>query len=199
MFDFDRLNHRWLAVQVRSGWELKTAIGLRERGYEELVPTYEQKRKRSDRTVTLRVPLFTGYVFLRFQADNPEPIISVPGVMRFVGVANSPLPIEDSEIDALRITSKAASRCGPWPFLEVGEEVEIQRGPLYGLKGKIVRFENRRRLIINVNLLMKSAFVEIEEHEVTPVSTLRKDKMGAVVYSNNRVPACSSEVSSLIA
>jgi transcription termination/antitermination protein NusG len=198
MLDFDRLNHRWLAVQVRSGWEIKTAIGLRERGYEELVPTYEQKRKRSDRTVTLHVPLFTGYVFLRFQADNRQPIISVPGVIRFVGMANSPSPIEDSEIDALRITSKAAGRCGPWPFLEVGEEVEIQKGPLSGLKGKVVRFENRQRLIINVNLLMKSAFVEIEDHEVAPVNPPRKE-MGAVVSRKNRGSTCNAAVSSWIA
>lgn len=148
---------------------MKTAFGLRERGYEELVPSYQQRRKWSDRTVTVQVPLFAGYVFLRFRADNKQPIITIPGVIRFVGMADTPIPIEDSEIESLRITSKAADRCGPWPFLEVGQEVEIQHGPLYGLKGKIVRFQNKQRLIVNVNLLMKSAFVEIEGDEVTPV------------------------------
>lgn len=80
-----------------------------------------------------------------------------------------PVPIEDSEIHALQVATSAAVGWGPWPFINIGQEVEIRRGPLSGIRGTLVRFNNRQRLIITVNLLMQSAFVEIEGDEVTPI------------------------------
>ena len=168
MRGFDNLNDRWVAVQVRAGWEIKAARGLRQRGYEELVPSSQQRRRWSDRIKTMEVPLFTGYVFLRFRTDKEQPVITTPGVIRFVGVSNTPIAIDDCEMEALQIASKATYRCGPWPFLQVGQEVEVRNGPLYGLKGKIIRFKNKQRIIITVNLLQQSAFVEIEDHEIAP-------------------------------
>lgn len=166
----DNLHNRWVAAQVRAGWEMKIGCGLRQRGYEELIPSYQQKRRWSDRIKTVEVPLFTGYVFLRFRADNRQPVVSTPGVIRLVGTGNTPIPIDDSEIEALQIANKATSRCGPWPFLQVGQEVEVRNGPLYGLKGKIIRFKNKQRIIISLNLLQQSAFVDIEDHEIAPIS-----------------------------
>jgi transcription antitermination factor NusG len=169
MLDFAHLDNHWLAVQVRSNWELQTAYILKDRGYEEFVPCYNQKRKWSDRVKTVRVPLFTGYVFCRFRADNHHAIISVPGVIRFVGQGNTPLPIDDAEIEALQITTRSTANFGPWPFLAAGHDVEVRNGPLRGLRGTVVRCKNTQRLIISVNLLQRSAFVEIDEHEVTPI------------------------------
>lgn len=169
MLDFAHLDNHWLAVQVRSSWELRTAFILRDRGYEEFVPCYKQTRKWSDRTKTVQVPLFTGYVFCRFRADNRQAIISTPGVIRFAGKGDMPLPIEDFEIEALQIATRSAATCGPWPFLDAGHDVEIRSGPLRGLRGTIVRCKNAQRLILSVNMLQRSAFVEIDGHEVTPI------------------------------
>jgi transcription antitermination factor NusG len=169
MVNFSTFHNRWLALQVRPGWEMKTARSVRERGYEELVPSYRQQYRWSDRRVTRDVPIFTGYVFIRFHADNKQPIISVPGVIRFVGMGNTPVPIEDSQMHALQVAMKSEARLGPWPYLNIGHEVEIRQGPLCGLRGTIVRFDNKKRLIITVDLLNQSAFVEIEGHEVIPI------------------------------
>jgi transcription termination/antitermination protein NusG len=169
MVNFANFHNRWLALQVRPGWEMKTARSVRARGYEELVPSHRHEHTWSDRKITRDVPIFTGYVFIRFRADNEQAIISVPGVIRFVGMGNTPVPIEDSQMQALQVATRAAARLGPWPYLGIGHQVEIRRGPLCGLRGTIVRFENKQRLIITVNLLKQSAFVEIEGHEVIPI------------------------------
>jgi transcription antitermination factor NusG len=165
-FDFDRLHNHWLAVQVRSGREIGTAAGLRERGYEEFVPLCQQKRRWSDRTKVVNVALFTGYVFCRFDAANPYPIISTPGVLTIVGGKHSPVPVNNSEIEALQISDRAQAECRPCTFLDVGQRVEIRSGPLSGLSGIVVRFKNRHRLIISISLLRKSVAIELDSHSV---------------------------------
>jgi transcription antitermination factor NusG len=184
MFDSHRLDNCWLAIQVRSGWELRTAEALRASGYEEFVPLHEQKRERSGRTGIVRVPLFTGYVFFRFEARNERPVVLIPGVIRFVGTRNSPVPIQISEIESLQIASRARANWGPHPYLEFGATVEIYSGPLCGLKGNIVRFKNKSRLVISVNLIRESVFVEVEEHDVRPIVPLSMDTRN-LCYNHN--------------
>jgi transcription antitermination factor NusG len=187
MVNFANFHDRWLAIQVRPGWEMKTARSVKERGYEGFVPSCRQQRRWSDRITTRDAPIFTGYVFVRFRAENKQAIISIPGVLRFVGMGNTAVPIDDSEIQALQVAAKAAAKWGPWPFLNIGQEVEIRQGPLCGLRGKLVRFDKKQRLIITVNLLRQSAFVEIEGHEVTPIG--RSDSvLDRECLSRYRVP-----------
>lgn len=166
--DFETLDRRWLCVQVKSGGEFRSALCLNERGYETFVPAFEQKRQWSDRTKIVQVPLFTGYVFLRFSTDSRHPAVSAPGVLRFVGTGKIPTPIEDSEIESLQLTTRAGLTCGPCGFLAAGQEVEIRSGPLTSVRGKIVRFKNKQRLILSVNLIQKSVFVEVDGYEVVP-------------------------------
>ena len=164
--DFETLHNRWLAVQVRSGREIGTAAGLRERGYEEFVPLCQQKRRWSDRTKVVNVALFTGYVFCRFDAANPYPIVTTPGVLMIVGGKHCPVPVNNSEIEALQITSRAQTECSPCAFLDVGQRVQIHSGPLSGLSGIVVRFKNRHRLVISISLLRKSVAIELDSYSV---------------------------------
>lgn len=168
--EFEKLDRRWICIQVKSGCELRSLNGLQQRGYEGFVPVSERKRQWTDRTKILNVPLFTGYVFLRFDAGNTHRVLTVPGVIRFVGVAGIPLPVEDAEIEALQLTARAGIICKPCDFLEIGQEVEVRLGPLASLRGKIVRFKNSQRLVLSVNLIQKSVFVEIDGHEVVPIT-----------------------------
>jgi hypothetical protein len=78
MINFANLDNRWLAVQVRAGWEMRVARSMRRRGYEDFVPSYRQERSWSDRTITLDIPIFTGYVFIRFCVNNKQPVGLLP-------------------------------------------------------------------------------------------------------------------------
>lgn len=176
--DIRNLNQRWLCAQVRAGCEFRSEFSLRERGYETFVPGISQKRQQSDRIKIVQAPLFTGYVFLRFNAASIHPVITSPGVLRLVGTGVTPTPIEDSEIEALQLSAKAGLVCGPCAYLSVGEEVEVLIGSLASLRGKIVRFRNKDRLVLSVNLIQRSVFIEVDGHEVVPISRASSmDKM----------------------
>lgn len=168
--ELNHLDDRWLALQVRVGTELKSARCLDDRGYQQFVPLYPERRRWSDRVKVVAVPLFAGYVFLRFSVKNPNPIVSIPWALRLVGVRNTPMPIEDSEIRSLQIATNAGMTCGPCAFLKIGQEVEIRHGALAGLKGTVIRVKNKDRLILSVSLLMKSVFVDISSYDVGALS-----------------------------
>lgn len=170
-YDLENLDGRWLCVQVRFGYEFKSVVGLKERGYETFLPVFEQKRQWSDRVKIAQVPLFAGYVFVRFNASGTYPVVTAPGVIRFLGKGKIPSAIDDSEIEALQIMTRAGLTCGPCAFLEVGQEVEVRLGTRGSFRGKIVRFKNRQRVILSVNLIKKSAFVEVDGYDVVPITS----------------------------
>src|SRR6266545_553222 len=93
---------RWFAVRTSPCWELRTSTELFQRGFETYVPLCHVKRKWSDRTKVIDVPLFPGYLFTRFLMPDRIRVLQVPGVKQIVGIGETPAPISESEIDNLR-------------------------------------------------------------------------------------------------
>ncbi len=160
---------RWYAVQVRANQEKIVAAGLRNRGINEFLPTYRCRRKWSDRIKEIEYPLFPGYVFSRFDPDRRLPILMTPGVAHIVGFHNTPAPIEDAEIEAIQSVVRSQVRAEPHPFLQVGDRIVLDAGPLAGLEGIYLEEKNRYRLVVSVVLLQRSVAVEIESDWVRPL------------------------------
>jgi transcriptional antiterminator NusG len=162
--NLSQLHNRWLVAQVRVGREFVVAVSIRRRGYQHYLPVYE-KRLTGRRTV--QAPVFPGYLFVRFDNENTYPIVRVPDVIRLVGTQSAPIPVQDSEIEALQIAARSAGRFSPCPFMEVGDPVQLSRGSLTGLKGILVRWKNQHRLVISINLLRQSAMVEVDLDDIS--------------------------------
>jgi transcription antitermination factor NusG len=161
-------HNRWLAIQVIGGRELTTAASITRRGYENLVPVYVKRRSHNHVT---NAPLFPGYVFVRFNAENTFPIVTVPGVIRFVGIGAHPVPIDDHEIEALHILGRTRTQCSPCAFIENGQTIAICKGVLTGLNGTVVRWKNKYRLVVSIKLLKQSVLVELDQNDVVPLMT----------------------------
>lgn len=159
----------WYALRVRSRHEKMVGTSLRNKGYESLVPLYTKTRKWRNRKIDADLPLFPGYVFCLFDPFRRLPILQTAGVIQVVGFGGQPTPVLSSEIEALERIVESGVRAEPWPFLEVGQEVEITRGPLAGTRGFLERFHSSHRLVVSVTLLQRSVSVEIDGHEVRPV------------------------------
>ena len=105
-------------------------LGVRE--VEHFLPLYSSVRRWKDRRVTLDLPLFPGYVFVRMALRDRLQVQQVPGVARLVGFDGTPAALPDEEIDALRTslgersagraasvldsgTGACGSKAGRWP------------------------------------------------------------------------------------
>jgi transcription antitermination factor NusG len=91
-------------------------------------------------------------------------------VNSIVGIGKNPIPILQRELDDVRTVLSSGAYCEPWPFLEIGQTVEVQRGPLAGTHGFVVRAKNTDRFVISVNLLQRSVAVEIDRDCLKPVT-----------------------------
>ena len=160
---------RWLAIQVRSKAESTVTAALRSKGYQVFLPTYRFTRCSSDQIRQIAAPLFAGYIFCRFSAAIPTQIVGTPGVIRILGVGNTPVPMDDVEIGALQtIVSTKSIHVYPWPHLEAGTKGQIVAGPLRGLVGVLRMIKNTHIFAVSVELLRRSVLVEIEAQWVEP-------------------------------
>jgi len=162
----------WFAVRVRSNFERIAAAHLRERGYEEFAPSHRTERQWSDRKKEIDQFLFPGYVFCRFDPQNRLPVLTAPGVVDVVGWGKVPAPIPDEEIERVRKLVQSGLLLSPWPYLELGQVVLIERGPLAGTEGILVEVKGRCRLVVSINLLKRSISAEVERSCVRPVKSV---------------------------
>lgn len=162
-------NSPWFALQIRSRYEKTVATLLHGKGYELFLPLYKSRRYWSDRIKELELPLFPGYLFCRFNALDRLPILVTPGVIQVVGVGRRPVPVEDAEVAAIQMAIQSGLPRQPWPFLEIGQRVRVELGPLHGLEGILLHFKGRHRLVLSVTLLRRSVAVEIDDAWVCPI------------------------------
>jgi transcription antitermination factor NusG len=155
-------NAGWLAIHTRHQHESLAARSLVYKGFEVFLPQYTCVRQWSDRTREVSAPLFPGYVFLRGELAYQVRILTTPGVLGLVGFAGAPAIIPDAEIEAVRQTLARRVRVEPHPFLKCGDWVRVKAGPLEGIEGILVRNKKQFRLVLSVQLLQRSAAVEVD-------------------------------------
>ncbi len=141
----------WYVARTCANHEKRVATQLHHRDIENFVPLYERVSRWKDRRVRLQLPLFAGYVFVRMVLCERLRVLEVPGVVQLVGFGGLPTPLPDEEMSALRSNLVHLLRSKPHPYLAVGRRVRIDRGPLEGLEGILVRRKSRIRLVLRLS------------------------------------------------
>ncbi len=162
----------WYALKVRSRSEWLVESKLRSKGYELFLPTYKSRQRWSHQFKTLELPLFPGYLFCRLDVRVRLPILITPGVAHIVGIGRIPEPIRESEIVAIRTLVKSDAAYEPCPYVSVGQSVRVECGSLCGLTGLVTDLRGKSRLIISVEILMRSVSVEIDQAWIRPIKTV---------------------------
>jgi transcription antitermination factor NusG len=160
----------WYALTVKPNHERAAVQALGCKGLETFLPLYRSRRRWSDRTKELDLPLFAGYVFCRFQGVERSRILATPGIISVVGFGNRPAPVAESEIQAVRTMVASGLPVGPWPFLKVGERVRIQAGPLSGVEGILTQVKDGWRVVVSVELLQRSVAAEVDRDVISVVT-----------------------------
>jgi transcription termination/antitermination protein NusG len=151
----------WYALSVRSRAEQLVGKSLGLKGIECFLPSTRCLRRWSDRVKEVQAPLFPGYVFARFDCRERLPILVTPGVIDIVGFGQEYIPVSEMELDTIRRVLESRAKCEPADFLQIGQRVIIQSGPLAGIDGFLIEVKRTRRLVVSVSLLQRSINVEL--------------------------------------
>jgi len=160
---------KWYALAVGYQHEQQTERALRSKGLETLVPLYSSQRQWSDRIKEIQLPVFAGYVLCHFPMTERLHVTDTPGVGKIVGFGGTPAALEDSEIAAIRLVMESKRPWAPWPYLKAGDRVRVERGPMRGLEGTLLRTKDALRLVIGVELLQRSMAVELDREAIEPI------------------------------
>jgi transcription antitermination factor NusG len=152
----------WFALRVRPKQEKAVATNLSRLGFDEYVPLQQVRRRWSDRVKVLDAPLFPGYIFCRFTYSDRLRVLNAPGVESVVGFGKTDAAVEDSEIEAVRTLVASGKPLVHLPFLRIGQSVLIERGPLAGIRGVVLRDESAWRVVVSVEALDRSVAVEVD-------------------------------------
>jgi transcription antitermination factor NusG len=160
----------WFAVQTRYRYERRIANDLSAKGLENYLPTLNEVHEWKDRKASVEVPAFGGYLFVRFEPTmrNRVRVLETSGVVRLLG-QGQPEAVPEHEIESLRQSLSSGARCTRHPFLAIGTLVRIERGPLTGLEGRLVRHANALRLVVCVASVGQAIAVEVSREDVNPI------------------------------
>lgn len=158
--------HRWFAIQTLSRHEKVVRRQLEKCDIATFLPTMRRLSQWTDRKKEIEVPLFAGYCFARFSLTDRFPVLQSQGVVRVIGSGGRPEPIPDEEIESLMKLMSSSSDYVCCPYLSEGMCVEVIRGPLQGVKGRIVREARFCRLVLSIRLTGHAVAVEIDAASV---------------------------------
>ena len=163
---------KWFAVYTISRHEKRVAQHLTQREIEFYLPLYRSRRKWSDGSrVTLELPLFPGYLFVRIKRTERVRVLDVPGALAVVGgTGREPVALPDDAIEALR-TGLHLRRAEPHPLLTVGQRARIRSGALAGMEGVVLRMKNSFRVILTLEHIQRSIAVEVSGDDLEPVGS----------------------------
>lgn len=180
---------RWYVVHAYSGFEHQVARALKERIVradmqekfgDVLVPTEEVIEMRGGQKRRSERKFFPGYVLvqietsgeggsLRIDDDSWHLIKETSKVMGFIGgTADRPLPIKDSEAEAIvQRVQEGVDKPKPKVLFEPGEMVRVTEGPFNDFNGVVeeVNYE-KSRLRVAVLIFGRSTPVELEFGQV---------------------------------
>ncbi len=138
---------RWHAIYTCSRHEKSVSRQLRQKQIDCFLPLYRSVRRWKDRRKELELPLFPGYVFVHIDDEDR---------------------LDEREVESLRSGVMNGACAEPHPYLKAGRRVRVKHGPMAGMEGILVRKKDRYRVVISIEIIMRSVAVEVDEADVEP-------------------------------
>ena len=160
-------DQHWYAVWTRSRHEHVVREQLARKQIDVFLPTVTRWSRWQDRKKKIDWPLFPGYCFARFEPHERLPVLKCAGVVTIISSERGePMPIPDHEIAGIRQLVDSDLAFDPCPMIREGMMVEVIHGPLRGVIGRLLRKNDRARLILSVDLIGQAVSVEVDAADV---------------------------------
>ena len=166
MSDEGQQHRRWYALWTHSHCEQLVSGQLDGRGFEVFLPTMGVWSWRAGVKHRIRRPLFPGYLFVRDELSGARyvELLKARGLVGVLGGQDGgPGEIPEMEIDAIRALVSSELPTSSYPYLQTGQRVRVNEGPLAGVEGILVdRRAGRGLLVLSVHLFRRSVAVEVD-------------------------------------
>ena len=164
---------RWYVVHTYAGHENKVSAalgqrieseGLKDRIFEVLVPTRNRFQVKEGKKETVKEKIFPGYLLVRMTLDDTTwiTIRTTPGVTGFVGNAQKPTPIPDSDVVTILQFMETEAPQYIATF-SLGEAIKITEGPFADFLGTVSELnEEKGKIKVLVSIFGRETPVELD-------------------------------------
>ncbi len=144
---------------------------MESQGIQSFLPVITKISEWSDRRKEVELPLFSGYAFVRVDHSSNDRVrvLQTQGVVNFVGVQGTGIPIPDQEIENINTLLASKVNYQERPYLHVGQRVRVTGGALDGVEGILAAENSDRSLVISVGLIQRSLSVRVAGYNVEPI------------------------------
>lgn len=148
----------WIAVLVQMNTEQKASTKLNKLGITNYVPTQTEIHQWSDRKKKIKRIVIPMIVFVLVDEETEKTLITHPFIYKLISYPGQKVAaiIPSEQIEKLKfMLDNADSNVEVSESIyEIGDEVEIIRGPLKGFSGKLCYFEaGKPKIGIHIELL----------------------------------------------
>lgn len=165
-------SHPWHALWTRSHCERLVWDQLTTKGFHAFLPTIDVWSRRAGVRRRIQVPMFPGYLFLRYALDKAAYIAvrKTRGLVSILGEQwDSLAVIPTREIDAIQKVVQTRIPVSAYAYMRAGQRVRITDGPLANVEGILVQQKPEKGLLVlSIDLLQRSVAVEVDCTWVVP-------------------------------
>jgi transcription antitermination factor NusG len=133
---------------------------LSVRAVEHYLPLYSERVKWTDRSVIVERPLFSGYVFVRYQPQERIPVISIPGVLRILGDGERDM-VSSLDLEKIRTGLASGLLLRPHPCIAVGTRVRVRDGVFAETEGVVTEFRHQCKVIVMLTAVRQCFSLEV--------------------------------------
>jgi transcription antitermination factor NusG len=158
---------RWWVLHTRPRAEKALARKALAQGLHYFLPLSKRQWRSHGRSFCSYVPLFTGYLFLRGDADTRRQALETNLVAGCLPVSDQEqLQVDLSRVYHLMISGAPLTQEA---WLEPGARVEIVAGPLTGMEGTILSHGKNLKVYVAVHFLRQGVSAEVENWMIRPL------------------------------
>ena len=142
----------WYAIYTKYKCEKQVARDLTSKGLQSYVPILEKVKRYTRKIKKHQIPLLNCYVFVKIDKSEQSKVLETENVIKFIKPGKTLTNIPEEEINILkRLVGDLDVEVNSEPLtLEIGEMVEIIKGSLIGLKGRLVKRENKNMVVVDL-------------------------------------------------
>ena len=164
-------SEQWYLVYCKPRQESSARRNLERQGYVTYLPRVRQIRRRQEHRVSVVVPMFPRYLFIRLstETDNWGPIRSTIGVVSLVRFGQAPAAVPQGFVDMLRAREDAE---GLQPIVsepyKAGARVRIMEGGFAGYEGIFLARSGRDRVTVLLEVLGRNTRMNVDLSTIEP-------------------------------
>lgn len=150
----DEHEARWFAVYTKYKREKLVLKRLTEKGIQAYLPLQKFTRRWTRKVREVELPLISCYIFVKITKQDYVRVLETPDTVQFVKFSKNLLAIPNTEINILRRVVGEGLEVDAQPnSYNVGDEVEVIGGNLTGLRGKLIKKDNTKNFLVELNNL----------------------------------------------